>query len=98
MFFVDPLIVTARSVVVCAAPTVARAQSSPSVSIAATDPGLFGQLGNYEPLYIRLAHRSAQPVILQAAGLAAGEAVPGMSNGGRHAPAGDAVDRLSRSA
>lgn len=71
-----------------AAPSAASAQSSPSASIAATDPGLFGQLGNYEPLYIRLAYRSGHPVILQAEGLAAGEAVPGMSNGVHHVSAG----------
>ncbi|MGO9702961.1 MAG: hypothetical protein ACLPX7_27305 [Xanthobacteraceae bacterium] len=52
--------------------------ATPTVAIMATDPGLSGQLGNEDPLYIKLTYRSEQPVSLRAEGRFRGETVPGM--------------------
>lgn len=64
------------------------AAEPPAVRIAETDPGLFGRLGAYDPLYLRLAYRSDRPLTLRAEGLAAGVPVPGMTDGVHRVPAG----------
>lgn len=78
----------------CACAGAAQAQSLPSVTIAAADPGFSGQLGKYDPLYLRLAYRSERPFVLEVEGLARGKAVPGMSNGVYHAAPGEGETML----
>jgi hypothetical protein len=53
-----------------------RAQSAPSVTVTATDPDLFGRLGDYEHLFVRLSYRTAQPIVLRIEGVAGGSALP----------------------
>jgi hypothetical protein len=74
----------------CASVPAAQAQTSaPAVTLAAADPGLSGQLGNEDPLYIKLTYRSQHPVSFQAEGLFGGKSVPGMiANGLVPQPAG----------
>jgi hypothetical protein len=65
--------------------TVAAAQEqppAPTVTIAAIDPGPSGQLGNEEPLYIKLTYHSEQPVSFQAEGRLRGKVVSGMMGNG----------------
>jgi hypothetical protein len=69
--------------------------STPSVAIVATDPGLPGQLGNEDPLYIKLTYRSGQPVSLRAEGSLQGKTVPGAIGEVVQPPAGAGEALLS---
>lgn len=41
----------------------------PTAVVTATDPGLDGQLGNYEQLYVRVAYRATQPIYVSLDGV-----------------------------
>jgi hypothetical protein len=69
--------------------------STSSVAIVATDPGLSGQLGNEDPLYIKLTYRGAQPVSLRAEGSLQGKTVPGAIGEVVQPPAGAGEALLS---
>jgi hypothetical protein len=69
--------------------------STPSVAIVATDPGLSGQLGNEDPLYIKLTYRSGQPVSMRAEGSLQGKTVPGAIGEVVQPPAGAGEALLS---
>jgi hypothetical protein len=68
---------------------------TPTVAIVATDPGLSGQLGKEDPLYIKLTYRSEQPVSLRAEGSLQGKTVPGAIGEVVQAPAGAGEALLS---
>ena len=60
------------------------AQSPPTVTIDAADPGLSASLGDHDALYLRISYRTATPVTLRAQGLSAGQPAPGMMSNGIH--------------
>jgi hypothetical protein len=90
MYLLIHLILTLAIAAGCASVSAAEAQSSaPAVAVAATDPGLSGQLGSEDPLYMKLTYRSEQPVSFQAEGRLGGKLVQGMMvNGLVPQPAG----------
>jgi hypothetical protein len=65
--------------------SVAAAQAdlpAPIVTVAASDPGLSGRLGNKEPLYLKLTYRTEQPVSFHAEGLLRGKSMAGIGDNG----------------
>jgi len=73
---------------VCAVPLAAPAAETLSVSIADSDPGLTGRLGNQEPLYLRITYNSDRPVRVRAEGSAGARKIGAMNNGMPLHPAG----------
>jgi hypothetical protein len=66
----------------------AVAAEPPSVSLAATDPGLGDRLGHHEPLYLRFTYRSESAIRIEVEGFAQGKKIPAMTGGAPLAPAG----------
>lgn len=60
----------------------ADAGAGPSVTVIETDPQLNGELGNYEPLYVKFSYQTAQKMVVEIDGLSAGNPAPGMMSGG----------------